>query len=161
MWFPFTSFSLCPCLPPPMPHLIFLECTVPLLSVSIVKHVPWAVTETLTGIHLACVSNMFSHVEFHPSVEIYYCMSKWALQSYCLSSPTCYFSGLWHILLRLFFWEELQIWLIRRYSELPGRLCFLVAIALSIELIVSKNLDFRVAFFTIQYLEILYNVPPF
>lgn len=59
-----------------------------------------------------------------------------------------------------FFWEELQIWQIRRCSELPGRLCFLVAIALSIELIVSKNLDLRVAFFTIQYLEILCNVPP-
>ena len=36
-----------------MPRLTFLECTVPLLSVSIVNHVPWAVAETHTVIHLA------------------------------------------------------------------------------------------------------------
>ena len=38
----------------PVPHLTFLECTVPLLSVSIVKRVPGAVTETHPVIHLAC-----------------------------------------------------------------------------------------------------------
>ena len=91
-----------------------------------------------TSCYSSCMFPAFSLVEFHSSIKIHYCtcsgLSNTTLSPHNLPFPR----PLAHPEIFFFFsWEELQIWLIRRYFELPERLCLLVAILFSIELILS------------------------
>lgn len=73
MLLPLASFSLCPCLPLPMPHHYFSRMHGSIAFCEHSKAGSMGITATHTRIHLASVSKIFCLVEFHPSTEIHYC----------------------------------------------------------------------------------------
>ena len=136
MLLPFASFSLHLCLPPPVSHHYFSRMHG---SISFCVHSKPGSTGTETHTDYSsctCFQNFL--VEFHPSIEIILLQLEVGSLMLPTLLPNLLLLCLCLALLGFFSERSGKFWLIRRYSKLQGRFCFVVEIPLKVELVVSK-----------------------